>query len=189
MNYLDKLTLSQLKARVANTLPKNRFVHTEGVCETAKQLANRFGVDEEAAQIAALLHDIAKYESEDDMKKHLQAQALTSYLAYSSLVWHAPVGAIIARETYGIEDEDILNAIQYHTTGRANMSELEKVIYLADYIEPNRRQPGVEEIRTLCTLSLDQALAETLKRTVTYLQRDPEAIIHPDTLAARDYYN
>ncbi len=183
------MTLEQLKACVAKKLPSNRFEHTQGVCETAKMLAKRFNVDEEAAQVAALLHDIAKYESVDEMKKQLLAHDLTTYLEYSSLVWHAPVGAILAREVYEVTNQDILNAIQYHTTGREAMSELEKVIYLADYIEPNRKQPGVDDIRALCHVSLDEALAQTLDRTVSYLQKSSDDVIHPDTLAARNYYN
>ena len=169
-------------------LPSKRYNHTLGVVATSEQLAKRYNASVESAQIAALLHDIAKYLPNDLLKEKLESAKETDYLNYSPLVWHAPVGAIVAKETYQIKDSDILNAIKYHTTGKAAMTTLEKIVFLADYIEPNRTQPGVEEIRKLATKDLDVAVAQTLADTVAYLSSKGKGDIHPDTLAAYEYY-
>ena len=139
-----------------------------------------------AAEIAEVIN--AKYLPNDLLKEKLESAKETDYLNYSPLVWHAPVGAIVAKETYQIKDSDILNAIKYHTTGKAAMTTLEKIVFLADYIEPNRTQPGVEEIRKLATKDLDVAVAQTLANTVAYLSSKGKGDIHPDTLAAYEYY-
>lgn len=182
------LNIEALKTRVAQKMPASRFSHTLGVYETALTLAKRFDVSEKQAALAALLHDVAKYESLDEMQRLLTTHDLAAYCEYSPLVWHAPVGAIIARNEFDVTDEDVLNAIKYHTTGRKEMSELEKVIFLADFIEPNRTQPGVDEIRLLCETSLDEAMAQTLENTVNYLNSLPNSSLHPDTLAALSHY-
>lgn len=180
--------MEQLKSFVKQQLPTTRFEHTMGVVETSKELAMRFEADVEKAQTAALLHDIAKYLPNDILEQKLIRAKETTYLAYSPLVWHAPVGAIVAREECNILDDTILNAIKYHTTGKAAMTDLEKIVFLADYIEPGRKQPGVEEIRLLAMISLDQAVAQTLCDTVAYLSSKNQGAIHPDTLAAYEYY-
>ncbi|HAX73781.1 MAG TPA: phosphohydrolase [Firmicutes bacterium] len=182
------MEIQQIKQKVAQAMPTKRFVHTEGVYETAIILAKRFGVDEKKAAVAALLHDVAKYLPHEEMKEMLINHHLSSYLDHNEAVWHAPVGSLVAVKEYGICDQDILNAIQYHTTGRMQMSDLEKVIYLADYIEPNRKQPGVDEIRELCEKSLDVAMATTLHRTINYLNTQTNPDIHPDTLDAYEDY-
>ena len=182
------MNLETLKSQVKDQLPSKRYNHTLGVVATSEQLAKRYNASVESAQIAALLHDIAKYLPNDLLKEKLESAKETDYLNYSPLVWHAPVGAIVAKETYQIKDSDILNAIKYHTTGKAAMTTLEKIVFLADYIEPNRMQPGVEEIRKLATKDLDVAVAQTLADTVAYLSSKGKGDIHPDTLAAYEYY-
>ena len=180
--------MEQLKSFVKQQMPAKRYQHTLGVCESSVELAKRFNADVQKAQTAALLHDIAKYLSNEILEQKLIQAHETYYLAYSPLVWHAPVGAIVAKEACQIEDEEILNAIKYHTTGKAAMTDLEKIVFLADYIEPGRTQPGVEVIRDLATKNLDQAVAKTLSDTVAYLSSKNQGAIHPDTLAAYDYY-
>ena len=123
-----------------------------------------------------------------ELKEKLIAANEMEYLNYSPLVWHAPVGAIVAQKSYGIIDQDVLNAIKYHTTGRPAMSTLEKIIFLADYIEPGRIQPGVDEIRNLSGQDLNRAVAKTLANTIAYLKQKSSADIHPDTMAAYEYY-
>ena len=182
------MRLEELKQQVKGQLPSKRYEHTLGVVSTSEKLAMQYQVSLESAQLAALLHDIAKYLSNDCLKEKLESANETDYLKYSPLVWHAPVGAIIAREEYHIENLDILNAIKYHTTGRPNMTTLEKIIFLADYIEPGRTQPGVDSIRELVQQDLNMAVAKTLADTVAYLSQKSKADIHPDTLAAYEYY-
>ena len=100
---------------------------------------------------------------------------------------HGKIAAHICKTKYGLSDE-LVDAIKYHTTGKAAMTTLEKIVFLADYIEPNRTQPGVEEIRELATKDLDVAVAQTLANTVAYLSSKGKGDIHPDTLAAYEYY-
>jgi len=159
----------------------------EGVMETAKALAKRHGVDPEAANLAALVHDVAKEQNIQQVKRILMLQYEEAYLEHSSKIWHAPMGAIVGRETFGIEDQDVLNAIKFHTTGRPGMSDLEKVIFVADYTEPNRTYEGCEAVRELWG-NLDEAVCEILRQKIEKVaSTNPEAS-HPDTTAAYAYY-
>lgn len=111
-----------------------------------------------------------------------QEQMNPLLLKYSSELWHAPVGAYLVKKEVGIDDQDILTAIEFHTSGRPNMTLLEKVIYVADYIEPGRHFPGVEEVRELAEQDLDLALIQSLKNTVSFLMKKNQPVF-PDTLA------
>ena len=182
------IDLNTLKLKVKEQLPTKRYDHTLGVVTTSIELANRYQAPVESVQIAALLHDIAKYVPNDRLKELLEQANETQYLTYSPVVWHAPAGAIVAKKDYQIEDLEILNAIKYHTTGKAAMTTLEKIVFLADYIEPGRSQPGVERIRQLATEDLNVAVAQTLSDMVAYLGAKGNGDIHPDTLAAYEYY-
>jgi len=99
---------------------------------------------------------------------------------------HGPLGAKIANACYGIDDLEVLDAIKYHTIGRENMSMLDKIIYIADYIEPGRSFPGVEEIREIVFLDLDDAIKKAMDNTILFLIKDNK-LIHPDTINARNY--
>src|SRR5690606_33311273 len=103
-------------------------------------------------------------------------------LKYDSELWHAPVGAYLVKKEIGITDEDILDAIRHHTTGRPGMTTLEKVVFLADYIEPNRSFPGVEEVREKAKKSLDEALVLSLQNTIRFLLSKNQ-LIYPQTVA------
>lgn len=103
-------------------------------------------------------------------------------LEYSPELWHAPVGAYLVKKEAAIHDQDILTAIEFHTSGRPNMTLLEKVIYVADYIEPGRHFPGVEEVRELAEKDLDSALIQSLKNTISFLLKKNQPV-YPDTLA------
>jgi len=106
-------------------------------------------------------------------------------LQYSPVLWHAPVGAEAVREELGIDDEEVLDAIRFHTTGRPGMSLLEKVIFLADYIEPGRSFSGVEEVRRLARENLDRAILKALDNTILYLiERGFK--VYPQTLLTRN---
>ncbi|OLF91239.1 Hydrolase (HAD superfamily) YqeK [Bacillus paralicheniformis] len=164
-------------------LTEQRYIHTVGVMETAVQLAERFGADVKKAEIAAIFHDYAKFRPKEEMKQIiLNGGGPLEVLDFHHELWHAPAGAALVKTEVGITDEDILSAIRFHTSGRPNMTLLEKVIYVADYIEPGRRFPGVEEVRTLAEEDLDLALIQALKNTMTFLISKNQAV-YPETVA------
>lgn len=168
-------------------LPEKRMQHVLGVVQTAQHLAQKYGVDVEKAGVAAALHDIAKYYRTGSLRKLLETSEFSSYLEANEAIWHAPVGAILAKEKYGVTDEDILNAIQFHTTGRENMSELEKIIFVADFIEPTRTLDVASECRKIADINLNSAVAFECKCTINFLQSNNENI-HEDTIKTFEYY-
>ncbi len=168
---------------VKERLPAQRFTHVLGVVETARILAVRFGADADEAMLAAVLHDVAKVEPADQMKQMIlrEVDLPKDILRFHSELWHAPVGAFIAQHTFGITNPFVLDAVRFHTTGRMNMTLLEKIIFLADYIEPNRTTPGVADCRELAESDINAAIILVYKRTVAYLL-SKNATIHPDTI-------
>lgn len=166
-------------------LSKHRYTHSLNVSYEAVRLAKRYGVDENKAEIAGLLHDVAKELSGKDQLKLIRKANLPQppvFLA-SPKVWHAAAGAAYVRYKMGIEDEDIFNAICYHTTARAGMSQLEKVIYLADYTSAERSYDGVEEMRRLVDVSLEAAMKYALTYEIGTLSAKGQPI-HMDTFMA-----
>ena len=168
-------------------LTKKRLAHSISVSETAVALAEKYGEDIEKARIAGLVHDLAKdMKDEDLIKLALEHEIVIDEVCLSSpTILHGLVGSIIAREVMGIVDEEILQAICYHTTGRKNMSTLEKIIYIADYIEPLRKFQGVEEVRALCNVDLDAAVLLSLESSIIYVI-DQKQLLHTDTIDARN---
>jgi predicted HD superfamily hydrolase involved in NAD metabolism len=168
---------------IKEKLPDKRYVHTLGVVETAIKLADHYHEDSEKAELAAILHDYAKFFPINEMKKIIIDQKMDPrLLEFNPELWHGPVAAYIAEKEFGIHDKDVLHAIQYHTSGRANMSLLEKIVYIADYIEPGRNFPGVEEARLAAIENIDRAMVLALKNTMNYLMVKKQPIF-PDTLA------
>ncbi|MDQ0231566.1 bis(5'-nucleosyl)-tetraphosphatase (symmetrical) YqeK [Metabacillus malikii] len=167
---------------VKKQLTEHRYTHTIGVMETAIRLAELFGANQKKAETAAIFHDYAKFRPKEEMKKIIIEQKLPSILLkHNSELWHAPVGAYLVEKEVGIRDKDVLNAIKYHTSGRPNMTLLEKIIYVADYIEPNRHFPGVEEVRQLAENDLEQALLKSMQNTIMFLLKKNQAIF-PETI-------
>ncbi|SEN03331.1 bis(5'-nucleosyl)-tetraphosphatase (symmetrical) YqeK [Lihuaxuella thermophila] len=163
-----------------------RWEHTLRVADTAVRLAKRVKIDPDRAEIAAILHDYCKFWPDNELISWIKTCHLPpDLLSYNKELWHAPVGAEVARKEWDIEDEDILNAIRYHTTGRPRMSELEKIIFLADYIEPGRRFPGVDRVRELAESDLDQAVLQALNNTIIFLIERGQKV-YPLTLLARN---
>ena len=178
---MDKTKALEL---VKQQLPEKRYIHTLGVVQSAKELARRYGVDEDKAELAAIYHDYAKYRPLDEMEQIIKDYGLPAdLLTANTELWHAPVGAVLVQREVGVEDEEILSAIRYHTSGRAQMTELEKVIYLADYIEPGRSFPGVDEVRELAARSLDEAVMKAIANTIAFLMSKQQTI-YPDTFHA-----
>lgn len=182
--------MEKIKEELLSTIGESRFEHSLRVMVQAKKLAEIYRVDQEKAAIAGLLHDCARYEDKMQLLKKCQEFDIILDKLYTGNLnlLHAPLGARVASETYKIYDEDILNAIKYHTTGRKDMSMLEKIVYMADYIEPKRDFEGIEEVRNLCykEKDLNKALIRSIDNTIRYII-DKNLIIHEDTIQARNF--
>ncbi len=182
------MDLSQMLQLVKNRLPDNRYAHVVRVMNMANALATRFEVPQEKAQIAAVLHDVAKFSGREWMKSIIVKENMDPMLLdYHSELWHAPVGAYVASTEFDIKDEDILNAIRYHTTGRAGMSDLEKVIYIADLVELGRKFNGVEELRQLKEQGLDVMMEACVKHSIDFLVSKNQPV-YPDSLKCYEYF-
>ncbi len=171
-------------------LEPSRFLHSIGVMETAVRLSKTFGADEEKARLAGILHDSAKWISPEDgyelCKKNnivLDEVSLKNYA-----VVHQYLGAHLAKTEYGIDDEEIISAIRCHATGKENMTKLEKIIYISDMIEPNRKNrpfDGLFELQILCEKDLDKAVYMGLDLSIKHIL-GRRKLLHPDTVAARN---
>ena len=168
------LDISQkLRKELEKELKPDRFDHTMGVAYTAASMAFVYGADVEKALIAGFLHDCAKCMSHEDQIKVCEKNniEITDVERRNHSLLHAKVGMYLARTKYDIYDTDILNAIRWHTTGRENMSLLEKIIYIADFIEPNRKPlENLPKIRKEAFEDIDKCLAHILHDSVIYLQ-------------------
>lgn len=182
------MDIHQLKALTEKDLPPARYEHTLRVEEIAVNLAEKLGIDKEKTSIAAILHDFCKFWPKETLKSWIHDRQLPlDLLEFHSELWHGPVGAEVAAIRFGITDQEILQAIRYHTTGRPEMSMLEKVIFLADIIEPGRQFPGVEELRKIAKHDLDRAVLESLDQTIRFLLKKRQKI-YPLTFLARNYF-
>ena len=171
--------LEQIRKRLSKKQKKERYEHTLGVMYTAASLAMCYGADMQKALTAGLLHDCGKFcpaKEQIEMCRTIGIKLTESELQMPALV-HAKLGACLAQYDYGIRDQEILDAITYHTTGRPDMTLLEKIIYIADYIEPNRKEiPGLQEIRGIVFRDIDQAVCLSAGSTVRYLENGGKAV-------------
>ncbi|MBP3218128.1 MAG: bis(5'-nucleosyl)-tetraphosphatase (symmetrical) YqeK [Lachnospiraceae bacterium] len=186
----DQPTRIRLAKAIEKELNYKRFLHSLGVAETAATLAMRYDADVEKAEIAGILHDCAKYMDEKELigicKKRGVAISDAEYDNPSLL--HAKAGAILAQEKYDIDDPEILEAIRNHTTGKPAMSLLDKIIYIADYIEPGRDQaPNLSIVRSMAFEDIDRTLFKILEDILLYLQATG-ARIDPMTGKTYQYY-
>ena len=176
----------ELIAAVSSGMPAKRWKHVEGVMETAVILAGRYGADPVKADLAALLHDLAKFWPIDRQEAIIRENGLNAeLLEHDKQLLHAEVGAFIARRDYGVEDREVLDAIRYHTSGRVGMTLLDKIVCLADYMEPGREFPGVEKIRELAETNLEDALIAGFDSTISFLLEKGKPIF-PLTLLSRN---
>ena len=166
---------------VKTKLPQKRKDHILGVITLSKKLANKLGVDGRKAELSALLHDVAKYEDYKDYKDFKLPKNCTKDIE------HQYLGAYICEKVLNVKDEEVLNAVKYHTTGRDNMSTLEKIIYVADIIEPSRRFLGVEELRVAVEKNFESGFITCLNEILSFLKRENKEI-YPLTLKAYNYY-
>lgn len=179
------MNTDEIKNRLSESLSEKRFKHSMGVCGEAVRMAKLFGADTEKAYLAGLLHDCAKCMTDSEQaefcKKH--KIELDDETKLCPPVIHAPLGAVMAETEYGIKDDEILNAIRYHTVARKNMTMLEKIVYVADMTEPGRDFPGVEILRELSEKNIDEAFYKAVEQSLIHNLRCGN-IIHPGTLEA-----
>lgn len=164
----------KIKKQLKKELDKNRYQHTLGVMYTAACLAMRYGGDMQKAMLAGLLHDCAKCipgEKQMQLCKNNNVP-IRKIEQENPFLLHAKTGALLARTEYGIKDSDIWHAIEVHTTGAPDMSLLDKILFVSDYIEPNRdKAQNLEEIRALAFEDLDRAVLRILFDTIHYLNQ------------------
>lgn len=184
-------SLKKLRKAMEKVQDGDRYEHTLGVEYTAAALAMRYGANVRDAQAAGLLHDCAKCLSDKKRLKICENHdiPITKVERKNPFLLHAKAGAYLARKKYRVKNQDILNAIQNHTTGRKGMSLLEKIVFVADYIEPGRKHaPNLDEIRRMAFLDLDRALLKILEDTLNYLEASG-GDIDPMTEETRNYYS
>src|SRR6056297_2349650 len=182
---MDKYNIAK---DISKNLSKYRMRHSVGVMNTAKKLAKIYNCCTQKAELAGLLHDCGKYFDDPAMINKAKELGLniTTTQKYEPDLLHGPVGAEMSRLKYNNLDQDMYNAIYYHTTGRPDMSKLEKLIYVADLIEPFRKYPEVNEFRSLVGINLDMLVIKIMDKVICSLVRSKK-YIDPTTILARNY--
>ena len=190
MDYSNEYTAysrENLMQKIQMRMSEQRFKHVLGVEETAVALAKKYGASPEKASIAALTHDYAKERPDEEFKMVIVRDGFDpELLNYNNAIWHGLVGASFVERELGITDAEILHAIRVHTTGAAKMSLLDKIIYVADYIEPGRDFPGVQDARAIAWADLDEAVAFETKHTLAHLLAQ-EQKIYPKKNEKKNY--
>lgn len=184
MHQFDDI-LKTVEARLSPA----RFKHSLGVAQEARRLAERCGIDEEKAYLAGLIHDYAKGIAGDELLRIAENSKLIDDEIYYKLpdLLHAPVGAFLVKRELKIDDFEILSAVSKHTLGDTEMNLLDKIIFLADMIEPGRDFPGLERLKCLADRDLDEAMLYALESTIRYCM-EKRRIIHPKTVMVRNFF-
>ncbi len=187
---MDRDNFRKIRKKLKDELSKSRYEHTLGVEFTAAAMAMKFGADMDKAQLAGLLHDCAKCiddeEKLDECRKY--NVQISDVERRNPFLIHSKLGAVYAREKYGVEDKEILSAITYHTTGRPDMSLIEKIVFIADYIEPGRdKAKNLKEIRRVSFEDIDEAAYMILRDTLEYLEGG-EGELDPTTAETYEFY-
>lgn len=182
------MQIDQIKEILKNTLKPERYTHTLNTADMAKKLAAYLHEDEDKAYLAGLVHDCAKNLSDEELlahahKYHIDIDAVTQQAPY---LLHGAVGAFIAKERFGIDDEEILSAVTWHTTGKENMSMLDKIIFLADLTEISRTYEDVKAIREIQFEDFNRALIMAFDGVIAFVLRKG-CLLHTDTINARNY--
>lgn len=184
--------LIEIQEKLKEILKRKRFEHTLGVRYTAAALAMCHGCDVYQAELAGLLHDCAKGYTEQELLEISSQRGIVVSVAEEKAphLLHAKVGAYLAEHIYGVEDQDVLEAIRFHTTGKPSMTKLEKIIFIADYIEPNRKMlEALPEVRKMAFQNLDKTMFQILENTLRYLKETNGADgIDDTTYCAYEYY-
>lgn len=178
----------KIKEYLKSNLKKDRFEHSISVMEMAIKLSQKYNEDSFKAKMAGLLHDCAKNMSDEKILNLVEShggRVDEIFLKYPQLM-HGKAAAIIAEELMAVKDKDILSAVEYHTTGKKNMSKLEKIIYIADLIEPLRQFQGTQKLREAAQISLDEALLKSFDMTIKFVV-DKGQLLHLNTVEGRNY--
>lgn len=184
------MEINEIRKKIKKELNKERYEHTKGVMYTAGCMAMAYGYPFEKAMLAGLLHDCAKCVPKEQAFRLCEENdiLLTQAECESPYLIHAKLGAYLAETLYDVTDAEILHAIRVHTTGEPDMNTLDKIIYIADYIEPGRDvAPNLEDIRKLAFHDLDACMAKILSDTLTYLTESGRSI-DDTTKIAYEYY-
>src|SRR5690554_2847431 len=182
-----KMTREEMKIKLKDSITKKRFIHSLNVMELAAELAAAHGIDQEKAAIAGLLHDCAKnIEADESLRlcEEFQIDIIDVERLQPKLL-HGKVGAVLATKEYGVDDEEILDAIRHHTLGRENMTTMDKIVFIADYVEPGRNFEGIEELRELAFTDLDKTMVISLDNIIKHIITK-EVLIHPVAILARN---
>lgn len=182
------MELNAMISKLKNSLSSEKFTHSLNVMKETVELAEHYQVDRDLAVVAGLLHDCAKCIPNEEMLRlcsefNILTDEITS--RHPELL-HGPVGAAIAKRDYGVTDDRILQSIEVHTTGTINMTMLQKIVFIADLIEPDRSYKGVEKIREKVLVDLDDALILAIDSTICFTVKKG-VLIHPDTIKTRNY--
>lgn len=186
----NKFDLQKISKKLNKYLDEDRMWHTLGVMNVAGSMAMRFGVDLNKALLAGLLHDCAKCIPNKKKLKLCKENNIkvSDFEKTHPFLLHAKIGVWIAQEKYNVYDQEVLDAICWHTTGKPDMTQLEKIIYIADYIEPARNKaPRLEQIRELAFRDLDLCMYEILHDTLNYLGDNSDDLDYT-TVQAYEYY-
>lgn len=178
------MKVDQALMKLKHVLSTERYEHTLRVLQVAEKLAKQHNINVGYVQLAAVFHDYAKEFSHERLKQYIIEKNIDEQLLlFNDELWHGPVAAHLIEHEFGIKNKSVLNAIYYHTTGRANMDLVELALFVADYIEPGRHFPGLCEVREMAFINLHEAALLTLKNTITYLIKR-NATIFPHTFQA-----
>lgn len=179
--------IEKFKNKLKSEVKESRYMHSLSVMEFSVNLAKHYGIDEEKARVAGLLHDCAKYKDKDKILQKAKEFGIIidSDLKNTIKVLHALLGYYVAREEYGVKDEEILLAIKNHALGRENMSDLEKIVFYADFVEPLRTYGAAEKLREFKYEGLTKASYEALNYNLSYLLSEG-SYVHPQSLITRN---
>ena len=182
---ISAMTVEDCKKIIRKRLGDYRYQHSVNVSKCAADLAEKYGADPHKAKIAGILHDATKETPYPEQLQMMERYGilLSDIEKQAPKLWHAVSGACFMEYELGIEDEDILNAVRYHTTARKGMTTLEKVIYIADFISAERDYPGVDELRRASRESLERVMLEGLSFSMCDLS-NRKMLIHPNTFEA-----
>ncbi len=177
-----------MEKEIIKYIGENRYLHSLRVMEIALKLGEIHDVNKEKLEIASILHDCGKIQDKTQLLKTANnfGIILDTYMRDNKELIHGPLGAKIAEVKFKVTDKEILNAIKYHTTGRENMTLFDKIIFIADYIEPSRNFQGIEEVRKMAYEDLDKSIIMAMDKTINFLI-DNQILIHTRTVEARNY--
>lgn len=186
--FIPQNRIDELKSLLKERLTEKRYLHSLAVADEAARLAEILKADVQKMYVAGLLHDICKNETAEQQLQLFSQFGimLTDIEKASPSVWHAYSGALYIKNVLGVDDEDIISSVRYHTTGKADMTLSEKIIYIADLTEANRDYPDVDVVRALLKDDIDKAIIYVLKYTLKKLSADNKPI-HPNTLDAYNF--